>query len=414
MLSRYVSQLLAPLISLTILMLSAGLFTTLLTIRMQLENVSTWYIGIMQGAYYLGMVLGSFFCERFIQRVGHIRAFAAFAAITTSIALAQGIFVEPTFWMLCRFVAGYCLAGTYIVIESWLLAGATGELRGRILAIYMMALYSGQGLGQLLLDVSDPKTLIPFAVVALLSSLSLVPVTNTYEKSPPLEQPSSLNFIQLYKLSPSGVIGCFVSGLVLGAIYALLPFYIKALQFSLREIGMAMSLTIIGGMLLQYPLGRLSDIYGRRLSVIINTILLILVSLVLVFVYPYKILFFSVLFLFGGFSFTLYPLCISLACDHLQSKDVVAATAGLLLAYGIGAAIGPVLAPAFMKYSGPSGLFVYFISVSVAFVLFLLLRVRVSTPLPIEEQQQYVPVPQTTPIVSELDPRSEENKPETF
>jgi len=139
--TQLLNKILAPLASLFILMLGNGLFTTLLTVRMQLEHVSAWYIGIMQGAYYAGMVLGSFLCEKFIMRVGHIRAFAAFASVATALSIMQGMFINPILWIALRLVIGYCVAGLYIVIESWLLAGTTVKVRGKVLAIYMMALY---------------------------------------------------------------------------------------------------------------------------------------------------------------------------------------------------------------------------------------------------------------------------------
>lgn len=400
-------KLIAPLLSLLILMLGNGLFTTLLTVRMQIEHVSTWYIGIMQGAYYAGMVLGSFLCEKFIVRVGHIRAFAAFASITTALAMIQGLVVVPFVWVILRLAMGYCIAGLYIVIESWLLAGTTLSTRGKVLAIYMMALYSGQGLGQFFLDWSDPKTLVPFCLVAILTALSVVPVTSTYEKSPHLEEPSALSFLKLYQLSPSGVSGCFAAGLILGAIYGLLPLYTKDIGYTLSDVGMTMGLTIFGGMLLQYPLGHLSDKFSRRGVILTVVGLIALTSLAIIVCHHYKILFYSIIFIFGGLSFTLYPLCISLACDHLDGGDVVAATGGLLLAYGIGATIGPMIAPGAINLLGPEGLFIYFVIIAAFLMIFLLWRIQRRAPVPLTAQQQYVAVPRTTPVASEMDPRRE-------
>jgi MFS family permease len=408
MFKKQLITLIAPLMSLMILMLGNGLLTTLLTVRMETEQVSTWYIGIMQGAYYAGMVLGSFLCEKFIMRVGHIRAFAAFASITSVLAMVQGLLVIPAVWILLRLAMGYCIAGLYIVIESWLLAGASLAIRGKVLAIYMMALYSGQGLGQFFLDWSDPKTLVPFCLVAILTALSVVPVTSTYEKSPRLEEPSTLNFFKLYQLSPSGVIGCFAAGLILGAVYGLLPLFTKAIGYSLSEIGLTMGLTIFGGMLLQYPLGHISDIFSRRAVILSVVVMLILSSFAIMVLHTYPLFFYVLIFIFGGLSFTLYPLCISLACDHLEGGDVVAATGGLLLAYGIGATVGPMIAPAGIALFGANGLFIYFMIIGVLLTGFLSWRTFKRAPVPLSAQQQYVAVPRTTPIASEFDPRTKD------
>lgn len=410
---QFVNKIIAPLASLFILMLGNGLFTTLLTVRMQLEQISSWYIGIMQGAYYAGMVLGSFLCERFIVRVGHIRAFAAFASLATAVTIIQGMYIDPILWIALRLIMGYCIAGLYIVIESWLLAGTTISTRGKVLAIYMMALYSGQGLGQFFLDWSDPKTLIPFCIVAILTTLSVVPVTSTYEKSPLLEEPSRLHFLKLYKISPSGVLGCFASGLMLGAVYGLLPLFTKDIGYSLSQVALTMGVTIFGGMLLQYPLGYLSDLIGRRVVLLSVVGCTIAVSLLIMFTYQYQSIFMFLAFIFGGLIFTLYPLSISLACDHIESEDIVAASGGLLLAYGIGATIGPMIAPGFINLIGPEGFFIYVIAVCILLCGFLLWRVQMRAPMSVEDQSQYVAMPRTSPVISELDPRGEDTEAES-
>ena len=405
---KKISQLLAPLVSLAILMLGNGLFTTLLTVRMQLEQISTWYIGVIQGAYYAGMVLGSFFCDRFIVRVGHIRAFAAFASVATVVSIAQGMYVNPILWIMFRVIMGYCIAGLYIVIESWLLAGTTLSTRGRVLAIYMMALYSGQGLGQFFLDFSDPKTLIPFCLVAILTALSVVPVTSTYEKSPQLDSHETINFLKIYKLSPSGVMGCFCAGLILGAIYGLLPLFAKQIGYGLSDIALMMGLAIFGGMLLQYPIGHLSDVFGRRGVILVVVIATLAMSLGIIVLDTHRWLLFAGIFIFGGLTFTLYPLCISLVCDHIDGEDFVSIAGGLLLAYGIGATIGPMIAPALINQWGPNGLFIYFMFICIFLIGFILWRAQQTAPVPLDEQQQYVAVPRTSQVATEMDPRLEE------
>ncbi|MAZ40233.1 MAG: MFS transporter, partial [Legionellales bacterium] len=338
----------------------------------------------------------------------HIRAFAAFASVTTVVCIAQGMYINPIFWIVLRLIMGYCIAGLYIVIESWLLAGTTLSTRGKVLAIYMMALYSGQGLGQFLLDLSDPHTLIPFCFVAILTALSVVPVTSTYEKSPELDDHERLNFFKLYQLSPSGVMGCFCSGLILGAVYGLLPFFVKQIGYGLSDIALIMGLAIFGGMILQYPIGHLSDIFSRRrvlLSIVIATLGM---SIAIILLDSYRWFLFIGIFIFGGLTFTLYPLCISLACDHIDGEDFVSAAGGLLLSYGVGATIGPMIAPAFINQLGPKGLFIYFVLVCVFLAGFISWRSKTNAPVPLDEQQQYVAVPRSSAVATEMDPRLEE------
>ena len=396
-----------PLISLIIIILGSSLMTTLLTVKLSHLGVSSLMIGAMSAAFYGGLVLGSFKIEPFIVRVGHIRAYAAFASTLAVVSILHGLWLNTWAWLILRLIAGYSIAGLFVVIESWLLARSTVQTRGQVLALYMTALYAGQAAGQLLLNVSDINTLVPFCLITMLCSLSIIPLSMTYIKSPNLGEPSVLNFLKLYKISPTGVIGSFASGLVIGAIYGLLPLAMSQLGYPIKDIGWLMGLTIFGGTVLQYPIGHVSDRFDRRyvLMVIYWLTLATSVSL-LVLGGNLKVLFAILSFSLGGFAFVLYPLAISHACDYLAPKDIVAATGGLLLAYGVGATVGPLMAPIFMHTLGPRGLFVYFILVAGAMAGFIYWRSKVKPSVPLAEQQEFVMAAITTPIVNELDPRA--------
>lgn len=395
----------SPLLSLFIFTLGSGLLTTLVALKLHDIGSGSLMIGSMAGAYYAGLALGSFRIERFIVRVGHIRAFAAFASSLAVIAILHGLWVEAWFWLLLRLAGGFATAGLFIVIESWLLSMANIDIRGRVLALYMVALYGAQAGGQFFIKFADHSILVPFAIAAMLSSLSVIPLAMTYVSSPKVDEPSTLSLKKLYQTSASGVIGCFSSGLILGAVYGLMPIFLVKASSGSGEIAVFMSLIIFGGMALQYPVGRLSDIIERRSVLILICVLTILTSLALIFGAQFWWLSALMLFLFGGFVFTMYPLSISHACDSLAHKDIVAGTQGLLLAYSVGATLGPLFAPEFMQRFGPSGLLIYFVVVSSLLCIFFIWRRTAKAAAPREEN--FISVPQTTPVLSELDPRGD-------
>jgi MFS family permease len=398
-----------PLISLVIIILGSSLMTTLLAVKLSRLGESSIIIGAMSAAFYGGLVLGSFKMEPFIARVGHIRAYATFASTLAVVSILHGLWINAWAWLVLRLIAGYSIAGLFVVIESWLLACSTIQTRGQVLAIYMTALYAGQAAGQLLLNVSDINTLVPFCLITLFCSLSIIPLSMTYIKSPALSEPSVLNFLKLYRISPTGVIGSFTSGLVLGAVYGLLPLAMSQLGYSTQDIGWLMGLTIFGGTVLQYPIGHLSDRLDRRYVLMIIYWLTLGTSFGLLLLGAnWKILFAILTFALGGFAFVLYPLAISHACDYLAPKDIVAATGGLLLAYGVGATVGPLIAPVFMYGLGPRGLFVYLILIAGVMGGFIYWRSKVKASVPLAEQQGFVIGARTTPILNELDPRATE------
>ncbi len=399
------------LLSLFILILGNGLLMTLLPLRLHWEHASTLLIGGLTTAYYAGLVVGSFKVEGFIIRVGHIRAFAAFASLLSVICMLHGFWSNAWFWIVLRFFGGICTAALFVVIESWLLAKGTLKTRGQILSFYMIALYGAQAASQFLLNIGGKTSIIPFCIVSMLAALSIVPLTMTKAVTPEISEPSTLKLKNLYKVSPTGVIASFISGLLLSAVYGLMPLYLGKSGIALSQIASMMAILILGGMLLQYPIGRLSDKFDRRLMMIFVCSLVTIMSLMLIMAikmdsYTLELI---ALLLLGGMTFTLYPLSISHACDQLEPEDLVAGTQGLLLIYSVGATLGPVFAAVFMRpWLGANGLIFYFIVLSLILGWFLLWRKTTTPQVSLEDQQDYITVPQTTPIVAELDPRSEE------
>ncbi|MBT4879440.1 MAG: MFS transporter [Alphaproteobacteria bacterium] len=398
-----------PLLSMFFLMNGVGLFGTFIPIRLEMESVSSLNIGLITSAYYTGMALGAFKNANFILRVGHIRAYAAFASLTAVVMLSQGLFYSLWYWILLRAISGYCLAGLYIVVESWLLGHSTVKTRGQFLALYMIALYGASASGQFLLNVFNIDSLTPFSIATIFVILSVIPLAITKVGNPTIEEPSALTLIQLYKLSPTGIVSCTCSGLLLGSVLGLLPLYTQTMLNDVSVTALIMFLLIAGGTALQYPIGRLSDLVDRRKMLIFLCFLLLAIELFIITISNQSVQSINILiFIFGGASFALYPVSISHTCDVLEHADIVSATQGLMLAYGIGAIFGPIFASVFMSFFGSGGLFIYFIFISVGLAAYLIYRVSTRIPSAVEDHQDFVVLPGTTPIASELDPRSDE------
>ncbi|MCP5505847.1 MAG: MFS transporter [Chlamydiales bacterium] len=397
-----------PLLSLITVMLGNGFFTTYTSLRFSTEGYPNYVIGILGAAYYLGMMLGAIYVERLISRIGHIRSFAMMASINSVIIVIQAFYIDPFSWTIYRTLTGFCTSGFFIAIESWLLLSSGVKSRGRLLSLYMLTLYLAQGFGQFILNASPIQSLIPFAITVILSSLSVVPVSMMKSSGPVMMDHSITNVFHIIKRSPLGPIGCFVSGLILSSFYGLAPIYAKEINLSLLQISQIMGFTIMGGLLLQWPLGHLSDIFNRRKVIIGVTISLMIVTYALYYSphFHYYVLL-ILMVLFGGISFTLYPLSITYTCDHFSEKKVIGITCALLLIYGVGCIISPLISPFFMSYFGPSGLFLYMSILCAAFVLICMWRVLHSKPLSEDEQSDYLPLPRATSMALYLDPKSD-------
>ncbi len=387
----------SPLFSLAFLMISVGLFSTFVPLRLTLDGIGPFIVGAVTSSYFAGQVIGSLRAERLINKVGYIRAFAALASLMSCVSAAMGILLHPFFWMLFRFLMGFFTAGLYVIIQSWLLMIGGKEKRGTILSFYMISFYSAQAGGQFVLNLASPLTAVPFAVGSFLSSLAVLPVTLSARPSPPVGERSRLSPLQLFRISAFGVSTAFTSGLIMGSFFGLTPVFANAIGMKTSEVATFMGMTIIGGFLLQWPLGRLSDRLNRRGVLIGVCFITSLISLLMVLAsFLSKDILVILSVLFGVFAITVYPLSISYTNDFLDSRDLVAATGGLLLSYGMGCVVGPLIAPLLMKVFGPAGLYVYLsiVSSGIACIGMIKKRRRVS----VSEQVKHRAIPQLTEV----------------
>ena len=400
------------LLAIFMLMAGGGFMATLIAVRLERAGSGALVVGAVGTAYFLGLVVGSLNAGKLVARVGHIRAFAAFVSLFSASTLSYAIHRDPVFWGALRLVDGCCVAGVYVCLESWLNERAEGETRGAVLASYMIALYVGQALGQFLLNVSDAKPSLPFLVASILVSLSAIPVALTRIAAPPPVEANTMPLRTLYGISPLGIVGATVTGLMLGAFYALGALYARRLGMGLSDVAVFMSTVIFGGVALQWPLGLLSDRFDRR-RVIVTAFagtLVAGIAIALIAQPGFPLLAFGALF--GGLSFALYPLCVAHANDHLGPEQRVAASGGLVLAYSAGAAAGPLAAASVMASLGPAGLFIFVAACAGGALLFGLWRQARTLPVPAARQQSYQILPRTTPVSATLDPLAPEGQQE--
>ncbi|MCH9753490.1 MAG: MFS transporter [Alphaproteobacteria bacterium] len=259
----------APIMSLAIMMMAMGLFNTLVPLRLEALQYSELAIGFVGSIYYLGMFIGSISVIKFLDKVGPSKTFIFSTLALSFVAIIPGLNESLIIWIVTRFIGGYSLAWVYVVVESWVLRVSTKNNRGRNLAVYMIVLYLGQSVGQLFLGFTGIVTILPLAVASILCFTSIGPIISVKNVMPNIKIPDALGFFNLYKISPTGILGCVLSGLLLGSIYSLLPLYFKETGYDVATVATLMSLTIAGGVVMQYPFGLLADCMDRRMILII-------------------------------------------------------------------------------------------------------------------------------------------------
>ena len=376
-----------------ILMLGDGLQGVLLPLRAVREGFPTAVTGIVMSSFYVGFLCGSLLAPGVVRRVGHIRVFAALAAVASAAILVHAMILSPWAWGILRFVSGLCFAGLFIVAESWLNDRATNETRGQVLSVYMLVTYIAIGLGQLLLNLSDPVGYPLFILTSILISIAVVPLLLSAGPAPVFESSASVKLGALFKVSPLGILGIFGVGMVMAAMFALGPVYAAGLGLDTRQVSFFMTAPVISTVLLQWPIGHWSDVSDRRkvLTVVAFSAAAAAVLCIPAAQHSTEALIFM-FGLFGGLALPMYSLCIAHTNDHLHPKQMVAASGGLVLISGLGAIIGPVSVSYWMTWQGDE-MFFWGLGCINGFVgLFALYRMFRRKPKPLKEQGPHAPV----------------------
>ena len=395
-----------------LMLLGSGLLSTYLALHVA-ERADGIWVGALMTGFYLGLVLGGKIGHRLIARVGHIRAYVASAGIVTAAVLLHGLTEHLSVWLLLRVQVGLGMMCMYMVVESWLNEQSASEERGRVFSGYMMASYLGMVLGQLVLAAMPDLSINLLLFVALCFALCLVPVALTRRIHPEPLRPAPLEPRYFIQRVPLSMLTSLIAGAMVGAFYGLAPLYASRIGLPTQMIGLFMASCIVAGLLVQGPLGWLSDRLERPTLIRVCSVLLMLVALPQAIFTDLPI---PLIFLGGGLScmlfFSLYPLAVAFANDNIEAEKRVSLTAVLLTTFGVGASISPLLIGVLMKSFGPNMLYV---SLSL-FAMLIVIRVRPQAisgdTLSDEAPLQHIYMPDgisSSPLAAALDPRVEES-----
>lgn len=390
------------------LVLGTGILGVLLPLRGVAEGFSTLGVAAIGAAYFFGFIVGCLQTQRLVERVGHIRLFASLAAITAATVIIHALAINLPVWIVARAVTGFSVAGLYVVIESWLNQQAMNETRGRLFAIYMVVNFTALMTGQLLLVTMDFGSVTPFLVTCLAVCLSLVPVALSKATAPSAEPTPALGLKPLFRISPLGTIGCLLVGIANGSYWSLGAVYGSAMLGSNASAAIFVSVFVLGGAVGQAPLGRLSDLWDRRKAIVLTSTFAAIGGMLLAF-WPRPELW--VLLILGGatgaFMLVIYSLCIAHTNDHVERKDFVTVSSGLLLYYAAGAVSGPLVAAALMSMAGPRGLFLLTAAAHLLLAGYALYRMRRREPVAEEAREDFVAMLRPAPMPGAMDPRAE-------
>lgn len=386
----------------SIIQLANGFFSTFISLRIAIEDFGPTISGLVLSSYFAGFTLGALRCERIIERVGHIRAYAALAGMVVAATAAMPVMAGPLPWLILRAVIGFGCSGLFIATESWLNAKAEPTERGRIFSVYMFGTFLALAFGQLLIGQAKVETADPFNVIAVLFAVALVIVSTTRAEPPRATPSASLPFGQLSRAAPVAVAGCMVSGLISASFYSLVPAWMQDEGIAHETIATVMLFAVLGGLAFQVPIGRISDQFDRRIVLSILSFGFATAAIAVVILPHSRPVILPAAALLGGFMSTLYPVCVANAHDQLPADQVVAVSGRLILVSGLGSILGPLVGTRVMAHFSIDGVF-YFMAASGMLLSLVALARRFVTAPPMHQERTFeILAPQATPLAHDL------------
>ena len=395
----------ALLLGMGLLMVGNGLQGTLLGVRGGIEGYSSFTMSLVMSTYFVGLLIGSWMAPGMIRRVGHVRVFAALASLISAVMILYPAVANPIAWMLGRALIGFCFSGVYVTAESWLNNASDNANRGKALSLYMIVQTMGIVTAQALMLVGDPAGYETFVIASVVISVSFAPILLSISPTPAFETTKPMSLRELMNVSPLGCVGMFLLGGIFSAQFGMSAVYAAEAGLSLSQISIFIATFYVGALILQYPLGWMSDWMDRRVLVLaVSALGCGAAILAMIMGANYNFLLLGA-FLIGGMSNPLYSLLIAHTNDYLDHDDMAAASGGLVFINGLGAIAGPVITGWIMSDAifGPSGYFLFMAVLLGALAVYALYRTTQRAAIPSDETGIMSPMtPTGSPVVVEF------------
>ena len=383
---------------LSLIGLAVGVQGSLLGMRAELEGFDDYLIGLLMSCYFAGFLAGSLLTPRMIQRVGHIRIFAALSAVASVTILIHAIYVEPWAWALMRLFTGFAFSTIYVVSESWLNQSSNNANRGQILSIYTTILLAGICAGQFMLNLANPMDFTLFILISVMVSIAAVPILLSVIITPAIEETERVSIRHLWYRTPMGVTGIILSQWVSSILFGMGAVYATKLGFSVYQVANFMGAMMAGGMILQWPLGKLSDMVDRRWVMSVACLFAVFFALLISRESEASIRLYLLIFMFGGCSLSLYSIVVALTNDHLRPSEIVPASGTIVLISGLTSITGPITAVFWLQIFGLQSFFVLLASCLLLLAGISLWRLLTIEALPSEYKGQVILQAATAPV----------------
>ena len=381
-------------------MVGNGLQGTLLGVRGSMEGFATFEMSLVMSAYFLGFLGGSRMTPDLIRRVGHVRVFAALASFISAVLILYPALPNTGAWIIGRVIIGFCFSGVYVTAESWLNNAATNENRGKSLSLYLIAQMVGIVTAQGLLVLADPSGYELFVISSVVVSISFAPILLSISPTPAFDTTKPMSLKELLKISPLGVVGMFILGGIFSAQFGMAPVYGAEAGMSIGEISAFVASFYVGALVVQYPLGWMSDRMDRRVLIFVVAAIGGASSILAMVGGDTFIVLLIAAFLVGGMSNPLYSLLIAYTNDFLEYEDMAAASGGMVFINGLGAISGPIITGWIMEFYGPPGFFLFIAALMIVLAAYAAYRMTQRAAPSVDDTGTYAAISPASTMVA--------------
>ena len=392
----------ALLLGIVLIMLGNGMHFTLIGLRGGLEGFSSAELAIVTSGYFMGFLSGARYAPVLIRRVGHVSVFAALGSFMSAALISFPLLTDPIAWTFLRLLIGFCMSGIYVTAESWLNAASTNETRGKVLSAYMIAQTVGIIGAQGLLTLGDAGTSVLFIGASILVSISFAPILLSASPTPVTEIARPMTLRRLFASSPLATVGIFLLGSIFATQSGMGAVFGTQIGMSADRVALFVATLFAGALVLQYPIGWLSDRMDRR-KLIFGAAVVGAGACALGFAGGGRLEFMLVsAFVAGGVATPLYALFLAYTNDFLTFEEMPAASGGLVFTFGLGAITGPLVTGWVMEHFGPFAFWLVLCVTFIAIALYALYRMTQRSGAPVESTESYLGVlPTASPVAVE-------------
>jgi len=344
-----------------------GLTLPLLSLVMHHNGVDGSLIGLSAAMQSAATVLISPFLPKYMSRTGPAVMMLGAILVSLMAFLLLPVFTSVTAWFGLRFIIGAAASCLWVCGEAWVNEVASDETRGRVIAIYGMAVAGGFSLGPLLLSVTGSQGFTPFLSASAIMLLAALPLLSVIRIAPQMHGERAGGLLHYMRLAPVPMLLCALYSLSEGIGLTFLPLYGLASGLSEPRSLYLITLLGIGGIVGQLPVGWLADHMNRMLLAAVCTLLVAIAAAVMPLVlthHPWNLIFMLV---YGALLAGVYTVAMVIIGERFRGADLAAASALFGVMWGSGSILGPPIG-GFAMDLHPHGVP---LSLMLVFVLFL-------------------------------------------